>query len=312
MYGKIDAGEFAAFILYIGMFMTPIQRFVTLFEQLQEGMAGFGRFYEIMNTEGETDEGEIELDTIKGDIEFKNVSFGYDTEDKRMVISNLNLKLDAGKTLALVGPSGGGKSTLCHLLPRFYNVTSGEITIDGNSICDVTLRSLRKNIGIVSQTVFLFDGTVRENIAYGTDNATDEEILEALGIAQAKSVVEDKGGLDAIIEQGGKNLSGGQRQRLTIARALTKKPKILILDDSASALDFATDAKLRAAIKNIKDNTTVFIVSQRASSIMYADTIIVLDDGEAVGIGAHEQLLKDCAVYREIYASQFSEEEVAR
>ena len=225
-------------------------------------------------------------------------------------LKNINLDILSGEFVFITGASGAGKSTMANLIPRFYDPTDGAVLIDGQDARLYTEAALRDTVGIVPQKAVLFKGSIRDNLKLGNENATDEEILEALKIAQAESVVEDKGGLDAIIEQGGKNLSGGQRQRLTIARALTKKPKILILDDSASALDFATDAKLRAAIRDIKGKMTVFIVSQRASSIMYADKIIVLDDGEAVGIGTHDELISSCSVYREIYASQFSESEV--
>ena len=309
MYGKIDAGEFAAFILYIGMFMTPIQRFVTLFEQLQEGMAGFSRFYEIMNTEGEIDEGEIELDTIKGDIEFKNVSFGYDTEDKRMVISNLDLKLDAGKTLALVGPSGGGKSTLCHLLPRFYNVTSGEITIDGNNICDVTLKSLRKNIGIVSQSIFLFDGTVRDNITYGTEKTSEQDIIDAAQKANIYDFIMSlPRGFDTEVGERGVKLSGGQRQRIAIARVFLKNPKLLILDEATSALDNVTEMQIQSALSELSRGRTVIVVAHRLSTVKNADEIVVLDSTGIVERGTHDQLLAQDGEYARLYSYQFKQD----
>ncbi len=194
------------------------------------------------------------------------------------------------------------------MIPRFYDATGGAVFIDGADVRTFDTEALREKIGVVPQKAVLFTGSIRENMLWGNKCASDEEIMGALEIAQAKSVVLDKGGLDFKVEQGGKNLSGGQRQRLTIARALVKNPEILILDDSASALDFATDAALRSAIRNMAGERTVFIVSQRASSIMHADKIIVLDDGEAVGIGTHEELLNTCPVYQEIYYSQFKKE----
>jgi ABC-type multidrug transport system fused ATPase/permease subunit len=195
------------------------------------------------------------------------------------------------------------------MIGAFYKATSGEVLVDGVEVSEYDRDALRAKVGIVPQNAVLVNGTIRENLLWGNENATDEELIQAVRMAQASDVLEAKGGIDAVIEQGGKNLSGGQKRRLTIARALVKKPEILILDDSASALDYATDAALRSALKEIGGDTTVFIVSQRASSIMHADKIIVLDDGCAVGIGIHEELLASCPVYREIYATQFSEVE---
>ena len=207
--------------------------------------------------------------------------------------------------IAIDGPSGAGKSSLVNMIPAFYKATSGEVLVDGVEVSRYSPEALRSMIGVVPQSAVLFSGTIRDNMLWGNDSASDEDILKAIGTAQATDVVNTKGGLDARIEQGGRNLSGGQKQRLTIARALVKKPRILILDDSASALDYATDAALRRAIREL--DGTVFIVSQRASSIMHADKIIVLDDGQAVGIGTHSELLDSCSVYKEIYATQFSE-----
>ena len=206
----------------------------------------------------------------------------------------------------MIGGTGSGKSSVVNLIPRFYDATKGSVKVEGRDVREYTLEDLRSRIGMVLQKAVLFKGTIRENMRWGNENATDEEIMQALEIAQAKEFVDKKeGGLDFLVEQGGKNLSGGQRQRLTIARAIVKKPDILILDDSASALDFATDAKLRMAIRDMENRATVFIVSQRAASIMYADKIIVLDDGQVVGMGTHEELLAGCEVYQEIYYSQF-------
>ena len=240
-------------------------------------------------------------------VEFSSVNFTYPNSGAPS-LSDISFKVKKGDTVGIIGGTGSGKSSLVNLIPRFYDVSGGAVFIDGADVKTYTREALCNMIGIGPQKAVLFSGSVRENMQVGNKNVTDEEIFRALEIAQAKDVVIDKGGLDFKIEQGGRNLSGGQKQRLTIARALVKKPEILILDDSASALDFATDAALRMAIKNMSAEHTVFIVSQRASSIMHADKIIVLDDGEAVGIGTHAELLESSSVYREIYYSQFKEE----
>lgn len=214
----------------------------------------------------------------------------------------------AGQTIGVIGGTGSGKSSLVGLIPRFYDVTEGEVLIDGVNVKDISIEELRDKVGIVMQKAVLFKGSIRKNMQMAKQDATDSEIDEALAIAQAKEFVDKKDGrLDYMIEQGGKNLSGGQRQRLTIARAVVKKPDVLILDDSASALDFATDAALRKSIRTMPNNPTVFIVSQRSASLMHADKIIVLDDGKVAGIGTHSELLKNCEVYREIYNSQFKD-----
>ena len=225
-------------------------------------------------------------------------------------LSDIDFTVRRGETIGIIGGTGSGKSSVVNLIPRFYDATRGEVLVDGKNVRDYTLEELRAKVGVVLQKAVLFKGTIRENLSWGNSDATDEEMYEALETAQAREFVDAKeGGLSYEIEQGGRNLSGGQRQRLTIARALVKKPEILIMDDSASALDFATDAALRKAIAHMDGQMTVFIVSQRAASIMQADKIVVLDDGEIVGLGTHEDLLKDCEVYREIYESQFKRTE---
>ncbi|MDD6241765.1 MAG: ABC transporter ATP-binding protein, partial [Roseburia hominis] len=225
-------------------------------------------------------------------------------------LSDIDFTVRRGETIGIIGGTGSGKSSVVNLIPRFYDATRGEVLVDGKNVRDYTLEELRTKVGVVLQKAVLFKGTIRENLSWGNPDATDEEMYEALETAQAREFVDAKeGGLSYEIEQGGRNLSGGQRQRLTIARALVKKPEILIMDDSASALDFATDAALRKAIAHMDGQMTVFIVSQRAASIMQADKIVVLDDGEIVGLGTHEDLLKDCEVYREIYESQFKRTE---
>ena len=221
-------------------------------------------------------------------------------------LSGLDFSVKPGDTVGIIGGTGSGKSSLVNLIPRFYDATQGAVLVDGRDVREFPLSQLRQRVGVVPQRAQLFSGTIRENLLWGNPNATEADLWQALETAQARDFVEEKpGGLDEPVAQGGRNFSGGQRQRLTIARALVRKPEILILDDSASALDFATDAKLRRAIREMEGGPTVFIVSQRASSIRYADTIIVLDDGQAVGIGTHQQLLESCQVYREIFQSQY-------
>ena len=241
-------------------------------------------------------------------VEFRSASLTYNGGGEPS-LEDLSFSAKRGSTVGIIGGTGSGKTSLINLIGAFYKATAGEVLVDGAEVSEYSRDALRRKIGVVPQSAVLFNGTIRENLRWGNENATDDDILAAVKMAQAEDVIAAKGGLDAIIEQGGKNLSGGQKQRLTIARALVRKPEILILDDSASALDYATDAALRSALRGIGDETTVFIVSQRASSIMHADKIIVLDDGHAVGIGAHDELLSSCPVYREIYATQFSEVE---
>ena len=242
-------------------------------------------------------------------VDFRDVSFAYHTEGEE-ALRHLELQVKRGETIGVIGGTGSGKTSLVHLIPRFYDATTGTVLVDGVDVKDYPKEQLRKKIGIVMQKAVLFKGTIRENLRWGNEEATDEELWQALRIAQAEEVVDKKDGkLDAMISQGGKNLSGGQRQRLTIARALVRKPEILILDDSTSALDYATDAKLRKALREMEEKTTVFIVSQRTVSIQQADRIIVLDDGNVVDIGTHEELLKRCEIYQEIYYSQNKKEE---
>ena len=228
-------------------------------------------------------------------------------------LTDIDFTAKRGETIGIIGGTGSGKSSVVNLIPRFYDVSKGSVSIDGKDVRDYDLTELRDKIGVVMQKAVLFQGTIAENLRWGKPDATDEELWKAIEVAQATDVVEGKEGkLDYMIEQGGRNLSGGQKQRLTIARAVVKNPDILILDDSASALDFATDARLRAALRNLKGNKTIFIVSQRTSSIQFADKIIVMDDGQVAGIGTHEQLLENCEIYREIYESQFKKEDLLK
>lgn len=307
--GELSAEDFTAFLLYISMFLNPIQRFVALFQQLQEGMSGFSRFCEIMAADEETDNGKTVITDIKGDLVFDNVSFGYSTEeDGRMVISDLTLNIPAGRTLALVGPSGGGKSTLCHLIPRFYEVGEGRILLDGVDTREITLNSLRKNIGIVSQTVFLFDGTVRDNIAYGTDGVTDEQIIEAAKKANIHEYISTlENGYDTHVGERGVKLSGGQRQRIAIARVFLKNPKLLILDEATSALDNATEMQIQSSLEELSRGRTVIVVAHRLSTVKNADEIVVLDKDGIVERGTHDQLIAAGGEYKKLYDYQFRE-----
>ena len=307
--GKITAADFTAFVLYISMFLDPIKRFVALFQQLQEGMSGFGRFCEIMETDEEVETGNIVISDIKGELVFDNVSFGYSSDDEgRKVISGLSLNIPAGKTLALVGPSGGGKSTLCHLIPRFYEINEGKIMLDGIDTKDITLGSLRRNIGIVSQTVFLFDGSVRDNIAYGIEDATDEQIIEAAKKANIHDYVSTlPKGYDTHVGERGVKLSGGQRQRIAIARVFLKNPKLLILDEATSALDNATEMQIQASLEELSRGRTVIVVAHRLSTVKNADEIVVLDRDGIVEQGTHDELISRNGEYKKLYDYQFRE-----
>ena len=305
-YGRINEGEFAAFLLYISMFLNPIQRFVSLFQQLQEGMSGFARFCEIMEEREEVDNGTVELSEVKGDIGFENVTFGYDIGDGREVIANMSLSVKAGETVALVGPSGGGKSTICNLIPRFYNINSGKITLDGIDTQDITLASLRKNIGIVSQSVFLFDGTVRENICYANPDCTEEEMISAAMRANIHDyVLTLPKGYDTEVGERGVKLSGGQRQRIAIARVFLKNPKLLILDEATSALDNATEMQIQASLEELSRGRTVIVVVHRLSTVKNADKIIVIGDRGIIEEGTHEELLAIDGEYKKLHSYQF-------
>jgi ATP-binding cassette subfamily B protein len=305
--GKLNAADFTAFLLYINMFINPIHRFVTLFEQLQEGMSGFSRFYEIITTPDEIDNGTVVIEDIKGDVAFENVTFSYSSEDgDNAVISNLSLSLKAGNTVALVGPSGGGKSTVCNLIPRFYNVGSGRITVDGIDVMDITLDSLRRNIGMVSQNVFLFDGTVRDNIAYGRPDATDEEIVDAARKANIHDfILTLENGYDTEVGERGVKLSGGQRQRISIARVFLKNPKLLILDEATSALDNVTEMQIQESLEKLSHGRTVIVVAHRLSTVKNADEIVVIDHTGIVERGSHNDLLAKDGEYAKLYSYQF-------
>ena len=306
---EIDPGEFAAFLLYISMFLNPIRRITTLVEQIQDGMSGFERFYEILSLEGEEDTGTVVLEDIKGEIVFENVTFGYESDDgegQNRVITDMNMKIGEGETLALVGPSGGGKSTLCNLIPRFYSVTSGRILLDGVDIKDITLDSLRRNIGTVSQNVFLFDGTVKDNIAYSNPDATDEEIIEAAKRANIHDFIMTlEHGYDTEVGERGVKLSGGQKQRVSIARVFLKNPKLLILDEATSALDNATEMQIQASLEELSRGRTVIVVAHRLSTVKNADRILVIDMGGISECGTHDELIALDGEYRRLYEYQF-------
>ena len=305
--GDLTQGEVVALYNYMAQILVELVKMANLIISITKALASAGRIQKVFDTESSMSYGAASLSDVGDGIEFSNVSLKYSGAGEES-ISKLSFKAKKGETIGIIGGTGSGKSTLVNLIPRFYDATDGKITIGGLDISEYSKEGLREAIGVVPQKAVLFSGSIRENMLWGNGSATDEEINAALKIAQASDIVDSKGGLDAHIEQGGKNLSGGQRQRLTIARALVKKPKILILDDSASALDYATDAALRRAIAEGTADMTVIIVSQRTSSIMHADKIILLDDGEAVGIGTHDELLSSSALYREIYETQFGGE----
>lgn len=304
-YGMIDTGEFAAYLLYISMFLSPIKRFVNFFEQLQEGMTGLGRFCEIMDIKPEEEAPDAKaLENPQGHIRFDNVSFSYSGEESanRMVIDNLTLDIPKGKTLALVGPSGGGKTTICNLIPRFYEISAGSITVDGYDIRSLTRHSLRKAIGIVSQDVFLFNGTVKENIAYGDFDANDDAIVEAAKKANIHDFIMTlPNGYDTNVGERGVKLSGGQKQRISIARVFLKNPPILILDEATSALDNATEMQIQSALELLSGGRTVVVVAHRLSTVQNADEIVFIDRTGIVERGSHDALMAKDGAYRALY-----------
>ena len=312
-YGVLTQGAVVALYNYMAQILEELIKLANLIINITKAVACGNRIQDVLEVESSMPKtiggkhAKEKLDKSDTIIEFQNVSLCY-KNSKEDALSNVNFKVQRNQTIGIIGGTGSGKTSLVNLIPRFYDATGGKIFIDGQDIQTYDVISLRERIGVVPQKAVLFKGSIRENMQWGNEAATDEEIWEALTCAQAKDVVKGKDGeLDYMLMAGGKNLSGGQRQRLTIARALVKKPDILILDDSASALDFATDKALRSAIGQL-ENMTVFIVSQRTSSIMQADQILVLEDGAVAGIGTHEELLENCQVYKEIYDSQFRKE----
>lgn len=312
--GVITQGEVVALVNYMSQILVELIKLANLIITVTKSIACGNRITEVFQVQAVMKEGTLsEIEKSSGKkVEFEHVSFSYPNTQENS-LEDISFCVNKGETIGIIGGTGSGKTTLIHLIPRFYDVSEGTIRIDGTDIAKYRFDFLRSKIGIVPQTAVLFSGSIKDNLRFGKKDATDAEMLLALEIAQAKEFVEEKElGLDTLITQGGKNLSGGQRQRLTIARALVAKPEILILDDSSSALDFATDSSLRKAIREMEGKTTVFVVSQRATSIKYADKIIVLDDGKMVGIGTHRQLLEQCEVYQEICLSQLSQEEIQR
>lgn len=310
--GALSQGDVVALVSYMSQILVELVKLANLIILITKAVACGNRVADVLGRESSLQENTttpVVADANSPMVEFKNVSMNYGKSEEE-ALSNITFTAEKGQTIGIIGGTGSGKSTLVHLIPRFYDVSKGCVSIAGTDVKKYPLIQLREKVGIVQQKAVLFHGTIAENLRWGNANATEDELWKAIEIAQATDVVKGKAdGLDHMVEQAGRNLSGGQRQRLTIARALVKNPDILILDDSASALDFATDAKLRMALKTIAENRTIFIVSQRTSSIQHADKIIVLDDGEAVGMGTHTELLESCEVYREIYDSQFKQEE---
>ena len=313
--GSLSQGQVVALYNYMSQILVELIKLANLVISVTKALACANRIDSVFAVKSGMADGVESIDNSKQNdnkenvVEFRNVSLKYEGAGAES-LTDISFSVKKGQTVGIIGGTGSGKSSLVNLIPRFYDATSGEVLVNGVNVKDIRIKSLRENVGIVLQKALLFKGSIRENMKWGKKDATDSEIMEALEIAQAREFVDKKDGkLDAFVDQGGKNLSGGQRQRLTIARAVVKKPEILILDDSASALDYATDAALRKSIRQMKNNPTVFIVSQRAASLMYADKIIVLDDGNVAGIGTHDELLKSCEVYQEIYYSQFKKEE---
>ncbi len=311
--GILTQGAVVALYNYMSQILVELIKLANLIISITKAITCGNRIQDAFETGGTEETGTEKkgFEGYKYSVEFRNISFKYKGSGENS-LDNISFAAEKGSTVGIIGGTGSGKTSLVNLIPRFYDAENGDIYIDGINIKDYDTEALREKIGVVPQKAVLFKGTVRENMQWGKNTATDEEIWEALEAAQAKEIIEQKeGALDFMIEQGGKNLSGGQRQRLTIARALVRKPEILILDDSSSALDYATDARLRKALRKISDSgeATVFIVSQRTSSIAHADKIIVLDDGMAAGVGTHQELLENCEAYREIYNSQFRKED---
>lgn len=303
--GIINFGDFTAFLLYIGMFSSPIKRLISFVEQYQSGMTGFKRFVEIMDEKPEDEDTDAkEVGVLKGEIKFNDVSFSYD--ENKNILSNLDLNINMGKTVALVGPSGGGKTTLCHLIPRFYEINSGEILIDGVNIKDMTRASLRNNIGIVQQEVFLFTGTIYDNILYGNVDATEKEVIEAAKKANIHDYIMSlDDGYNTYIGERGVKLSGGQKQRISIARVFLKNPPILILDEATSALDNATELLIQESLEDLCKGRTTVVVAHRLSTIKNADEIIVFGNEGILERGTHEKLIAQNGIYTGLYNSQF-------
>lgn len=305
--GYIDFADFASFIIFVNIFMTPIRNLINFVEQLQDGMSGFVRFCELMDTPVEKDaDGARDLENVKGKIVFDHVRFSY-AEGEKEILSDIDLVIEPGETVALVGPSGAGKTTMCHILPRFYDITGGKILIDGQDISAVTHASLRRNIGIVTQDVFLFTGTIYENIAYGKEGATREEVEDAAKLANIHDfIVSLPDGYDTFVGERGVKLSGGQKQRISIARVFLKNPAILILDEATSALDNATEVLIQKSLDLLCRGRTTIVVAHRLSTVKNADEIVVMTDEGIRERGSHLALLEAEGIYAELYRSQFA------
>ncbi|MEG1798093.1 MAG: ABC transporter ATP-binding protein [Clostridium sp.] len=304
--GYIDVIDLITYFLYIAYFMQPIRRLTSFVEQYQSGMSGFKRFIEILDTKSDIKdiENAKDLKNVKGNIEFKNATFKYNENTE--ILSNISLKIEQGKTLALVGPSGGGKTTLCHLIPRFYELNQGEITIDENEIKDITLKSLRQNIGIVQQDVFLFTGTIKENILYGRPEANDAEVVAAAQKANIHEFITSlPDGYETYVGERGVKLSGGQKQRISIARVFLKNPPILILDEATSALDNASELIIQKSLEDLSKGRTTLVVAHRLSTVKNADEIVVLTDKGIMEKGSHDELLALDGIYSKLYSAQF-------
>lgn len=306
--GKINFGDYTAFIVSVNIFISPVKTLIEFMEQYQNGVTGFERFTEILDQEPEKDcDGAKDIGKVNGEIELKNVTYGYG--DDKDVLRNINLKIKKGETFALVGPSGGGKTTICHLIPRFYNVEDGEILIDGKEIHSVTMESLRRNIGIVQQDVYLFNASIKENIMYGKLDATDDEVIEAAKRANIHDAIMDMPhGYDTVIGERGVRLSGGQKQRLSIARVFLKNPPILILDEATSALDNTTEILIQNSLDELCKGRTTIVVAHRLSTIKNADEIAVISNGTVIEQGRHDELINKDGMYKELYNLQFKQQ----
>ena len=302
--GVINVGDMVAYMLFINMFVNPIKKLIQFVEMFQNAITGYTRFQELMNIEIEQEEPDaVDLKDVRGEITFDNVSFQYD--EGKEVLSNISMTFPQGEMVAIVGPSGGGKTTLCHLLPRFYDITSGSITVDGIDIRDVTLSSLRRNIGIVQQDVFLFAASIKENIRYGRIDATDEEIVQAAVAAEIHDdIMKMPDGYDTIVGERGITLSGGQKQRVSIARIFLKNPPILILDEATSALDSATEARITQAFDRLSKGRTTLVIAHRLSTIRNADEIAVVDEHGIAEMGTHDELLAAGGEYKKLHEAQ--------
>lgn len=304
--GSLTTGQMVAFLFYVNMFMDPIKRLVNFNEQFQRGMSGFSRFRELLAVDPEIVDKKdaLELKDVDGRIEYKDLTFAYDNQEK--VLENINITIEPGKTVAFVGPSGSGKSTLTKLLPRFYEIDSGSLSIDGTDIREFKLASLRKKIGIVQQDVFLFNGTVRENIAYGSQNASDEEITKAAKKANADQfIINLTNGYETNIGERGVKLSGGQKQRISIARSFLKNPPILILDEATSSLDNESERIIQESLEKLAEGRTTLVIAHRLSTVINADQIIVLTDDGIVERGRHQELIKEGGTYAKLYNEEF-------